>query len=96
MLELVISNFLEYIHIFNNLTNPFQHILYVAIALAISRDGSSGGCIRLAVITQQGVERIFTPGDKLPSKLQELIKGNIIIIIININYPLFTCRILAR
>jgi hypothetical protein len=50
--------------------------------LAIARDGSSGGCIRLAIITQQGVERIFTPGDKLPSKLQELInlKENIIVI----------------
>jgi len=37
-----------------------------AIALAISRDGSSGGCIRLAIITKQGVERIFVPGDQLP------------------------------
>ncbi|GBB89635.1 hypothetical protein RclHR1_16380008 [Rhizophagus clarus] len=45
-----------------------------AIALAISRDGSSGGCIRLAVITQQGVERIFTPGDKLPKFWQDELK----------------------
>ncbi|KAJ3316321.1 Proteasome subunit beta type-1 [Blyttiomyces sp. JEL0837] len=37
-----------------------------SIALAMSRDGSSGGVIRLAVITEKGVERIFTPGDKLP------------------------------
>ncbi|KAJ1560381.1 Proteasome subunit beta type-1 [Nowakowskiella sp. JEL0078] len=37
-----------------------------AVSLAMSRDGSSGGVIRLAVITNDGVERIFTPGDKLP------------------------------
>ncbi|KND03126.1 proteasome core particle subunit beta 1 [Spizellomyces punctatus DAOM BR117] len=37
-----------------------------AIALAMSRDGSSGGVIRLAVITKDGVERIFVPGNKLP------------------------------
>jgi len=32
----------------------------------MSRDGSSGGTIRLAIITEDGVERIFVPGDKLP------------------------------
>ena len=32
----------------------------------MSRDGSSGGVIRLAVITKDGVERIFTPGNALP------------------------------
>ena len=37
-----------------------------SIALAMSRDGSSGGTIRLAVVTKDKVERIFTPGDKLP------------------------------
>ena len=38
-----------------------------AITLALSRDGSSGGTVRLAVITKDNVERIFTPGDKLPT-----------------------------
>jgi len=42
------------------------HFVRTAVALAIARDGSSGGCIRLAIITQQGVERIFVPGDQLP------------------------------
>ncbi|GAA5857635.1 hypothetical protein JCM8547_004308 [Rhodosporidiobolus lusitaniae] len=37
-----------------------------ALALAMARDGSSGGTIRLAVITEEGVERIFVPGDALP------------------------------
>lgn len=32
----------------------------------MSRDGSSGGVIRLAVITEQGVQRIFVPGDQVP------------------------------
>lgn len=30
------------------------------------RDGSSGGTIRMAVITEDGVERHFIPGNKLP------------------------------
>lgn len=37
-----------------------------ALALAMSRDGSSGGTIRMAIITEDGVERIFVPGDQLP------------------------------
>lgn len=47
-------NFLNYLH-------------RVAISLAMSRDGSSGGTIRLAVITKDNVDRIFIPGDKLPT-----------------------------
>ncbi|GAA5846518.1 hypothetical protein JCM9279_006724 [Rhodotorula babjevae] len=37
-----------------------------ALALAMSRDGSSGGTIRLAIITEGGVERVFVPGNELP------------------------------
>ncbi|KAG6837959.1 Proteasome subunit beta type-6 [Arthromyces matolae] len=36
------------------------------LALAMSRDGSSGGVIRMCVITEDGVERLFVPGDELP------------------------------
>ncbi|PCH41292.1 20S proteasome subunit [Wolfiporia cocos MD-104 SS10] len=36
------------------------------LALAMSRDGSSGGVIRMCVITGDGVERLFVPGDQLP------------------------------
>jgi 20S proteasome subunit beta 1 len=32
----------------------------------MSRDGSSGGVIRMCVITEDGVERLFVPGDRLP------------------------------
>jgi 20S proteasome subunit beta 1 len=32
----------------------------------MARDGSSGGCIRMCVITEDKVERHFVPGDKLP------------------------------
>lgn len=38
----------------------------VALALAMSRDGSSGGVIRMCVITEDGVERLFVPGNELP------------------------------
>jgi len=33
----------------------------------MSRDGSSGGVIRMAVITEDGVERLFVPGNDLPT-----------------------------
>lgn len=33
----------------------------------MARDGSSGGCIRMCVIKQDGVQRHFIPGDKLPT-----------------------------
>lgn len=32
----------------------------------MSRDGSSGGTIRMAIITEAGVERVFVPGNELP------------------------------
>lgn len=38
----------------------------IALALAMSRDGSSGGCIRMCVITKDKVERHFIPGNELP------------------------------
>ncbi|GAA93640.1 uncharacterized protein L969DRAFT_100385 [Mixia osmundae IAM 14324] len=37
-----------------------------ALALAMSRDGSSGGTIRMAIIEESGVERLFVPGNELP------------------------------
>lgn len=37
-----------------------------ALALAMSRDGSSGGTIRMCVITKEKVERHFIPGNELP------------------------------
>ncbi|EGD81400.1 proteasome subunit beta type-6 [Salpingoeca rosetta] len=41
-----------------------------ALALAMSRDGSSGGVIRTAVITKDGVERDVVLGDALPTFYQ--------------------------
>jgi len=32
----------------------------------MSRDGSSGGTIRMCVITEDAVERLFIPGNQLP------------------------------
>merc|ERR1712130_697117 len=37
-----------------------------ALALAMARDGSSGGVIRTAIIDQNGVERFMLPGNELP------------------------------
>jgi 20S proteasome subunit beta 1 len=36
------------------------------LALAMSRDGSSGGVVRLGIITEDGIERRVVLGDKLP------------------------------
>lgn len=38
-----------------------------ALALAMERDGSSGGCVRLAIIDKSGCERRLITGDQLPS-----------------------------
>jgi 20S proteasome subunit beta 1 len=40
----------------------------------MNRDGSSGGTIRLAIITEDNVERIFVPGDKLPYSDRDEVK----------------------
>merc|ERR1711865_916555 len=37
-----------------------------AVALAMSRDGSSGGTIRTCTINEHGMTKTYTPGDKLP------------------------------
>ena len=42
------------------------HFVRTALALAMSRDGSSGGVIRTVVIDENGTERSFVPGDALP------------------------------
>jgi 20S proteasome subunit beta 1 len=36
------------------------------LSLAMSRDGSSGGVVRLGIITEDGIERRVVLGDKLP------------------------------
>lgn len=41
-----------------------------AITLALTRDGSSGGVVRIASITQDGVERYVFSGDNLPKFYQ--------------------------
>lgn len=38
-----------------------------ALSLAMSRDGSSGGVIRTVMITKDGIDRDFTPGNQLPN-----------------------------
>jgi 20S proteasome subunit beta 1 len=42
-------------------------LIRTALSLAMARDGSSGGVIRMAVITEDGVERLFVPGNELPT-----------------------------
>ncbi|GAB1600259.1 proteasome subunit beta type-6-like [Argonauta hians] len=41
------------------------------VALAMTRDGSSGGVIRLAAITKSGVERVTLVGDEIPKFHEE-------------------------
>lgn len=42
----------------------FYFLFYLALTLAMERDGSSGGVIRLTVIDKDGVSRTMIPGDK--------------------------------
>jgi len=42
-----------------------------AVALAMSRDGSSGGVVRLAAITKNGVERFVLTGGQVPSFFED-------------------------
>lgn len=47
-------------------------IILTALALAMSRDGSSGGVVRLGVITEDGIDRRVVLGDQLPTFFEEL------------------------
>ncbi|PWN26578.1 putative PRE3-20S proteasome subunit [Jaminaea rosea] len=44
-----------------------------ALSLAMSRDGSSGGTIRMVDITEEGVTRHFIPGNELPELSAKLV-----------------------
>jgi len=46
--------------------NICQYFLYIALALAVGRDGSSGGVIRIASIEEGGVERRVYTGTDIP------------------------------
>jgi len=43
-----------------------KSFVVTALAHAMSRDGSSGGCIRIATIDKDGAKREYIQGDKLP------------------------------
>lgn len=45
----------------------YGYVLFLAVALAMSRDGSSGGIIRLAAIDEEGIERRVILGNELPT-----------------------------
>ena len=47
-------------------THTHTHTHNTALALAISRDGSSGGVIRLAAVEEGGVERTVLTGHDIP------------------------------
>merc|ERR1712080_154450 len=42
------------------------------IGHAIARDGGSGGCIRLIIINNEGVQRKFIPGNEVPQHNQSI------------------------
>ena len=46
-------------------------MVVLALALAMSRDGSSGGLIRMAAIEESGVERVVIAGDEIPRFYEE-------------------------
>ena len=44
----------------------FKSIFFSALTLALTRDGSSGGVVRLGIITKDGIERRLFKGNELP------------------------------
>ncbi|CAG8516644.1 9251_t:CDS:2, partial [Racocetra fulgida] len=38
----------------------------------VKNDGSSGGCVRIGIITEDGLERRFFPGNELPELAKEV------------------------
>jgi len=44
-----------------------KNLVKKAISLALSRDGQSGGVVRLVIIDKQGVQKEVTYGDQLPN-----------------------------
>ncbi len=51
------------------LDRPLLLNSFLAISLAMARDGSSGGCVRLVNITKDKEEREFVEYNKLPNKM---------------------------
>ena len=49
-----------------------EDIVKEAIALAMSRDGSSGGVIRLCTVNAEGAERQMFQGPQIPTFWDEL------------------------
>lgn len=52
------------------LNSPFIRFVKMCVAHAMDRDASSGGVIRLAIITKDGVERQVVMGNELPKFFQ--------------------------
>ncbi|CAG8506698.1 11538_t:CDS:2, partial [Scutellospora calospora] len=50
-----------------------------AVTLALSRDGSSGGCVRIAIINEEGAEKFFFPGNELPEYRKPIIYNALVI-----------------
>jgi 20S proteasome subunit beta 1 len=49
-----------------------ERFVVKSIALAIARDGASGGVVRTVTVNEHGVERNFFAGDKLPLFHEEI------------------------
>jgi hypothetical protein len=63
--DFVLKGLLQTYQLFFSSTISF-FFNYLGITLAITRDGSSGGCARLAIINGDGVERVDVLGNDLP------------------------------
>lgn len=46
--------------------NDARNFVKNALAHAMARDGSSGGVMRTVVVTKDGADRDYTPGNQLP------------------------------
>jgi len=53
-----------------------QEFVAKAVSLAMARDGSSGGIIRLATLDKNGCERVYIPGNRLPYMPEKDVTGD--------------------
>ena len=60
------NRFLCFIYIYIFIILIIQQFSVPALTLAMSRDGSSGGVVRLGIINEEGIERRTVLGNELP------------------------------
>ena len=60
-----------YMQLYIYMYHSFSSLPFPALGLAVARDGSSGGVLRLAIIAESGVTRTVYTGSEIPQFYSE-------------------------